>query len=189
MSTNPFMPRPIPVQYPNQYKGMEVELLKQRLAIHAGHWYAVDTDMNLHPIRPDLAVCEIDSSTVSDLPDGKLGKYIDAAGDTINQIRKAKVPVPFIHRGYEYLDIDFDSEKLHKVFQRREKYGACSFHDWAIKKIASNPTMETFGHSLEALGSAKRAFAHWIEAGKKEECRKFAEEARVPFNWEGVAHI
>lgn len=189
MSTNPFMPRPIPVQYPNQYKGMEVEILKQRLAIHDGHWYVVDIDMNLHPIRPDLVVYEIDSSTVNDLPEGKLGDFIDSTDDVIRQVRKTKVPVPFIHRSDEYLDIDFDSEKHRKVFQRRKKYGACHFHDWVIKKIASHPTMGTFSHSLEALGSAKRTFAHWIEAGKEEECRKFAEEAGVPFDWEGVAHI
>ena len=70
-----------------------------------------------------------------------------------------------------------------------KKYGAVNFQEWALKKIAGNPTMEMFGYSLEALGSAKRTFAHWIEAGKEEECRKFAEEAGVPFDWVGVAHI
>lgn len=186
---NPFMPRPIPVRFPLQYKGMEVELLKQRLAIHDEHWYAVDIDMTLHPIRPDLTVCEIDVRTLNNLLEGKLGEYIGTVGDTVTQVRKANVPIPFIHRKYEYLDIDSDPHKHYNTFQRREKYGAVNFQEWTLKKIAGNPTMEMFGYSLEALGSAKRTFAHWIEAGKEEECRKFAQEARVPFDWVGVAHI
>lgn len=185
MSNNPFMPRPIPVQYPNQYKGMEVALLKNNLAIHDGHWYSVDADMNLYPIRPDADVHEVE--IIAKESEGKLYEFIDAAGDSVNQVRKTKVPVPFMigFSGCGYADID----KHYRTLQRLKKYGTYKFHEWAIKKIADNPTMETFGHSLEALGSAERTFAHWIEAGKEEEYRKFAEEAKVPFNWVGIAHI
>ncbi|ANW25915.1 hypothetical protein BA953_17140 [Vibrio coralliilyticus] len=164
---NPLLPRPIPVQYPAQYAGMEKELLERKLVIHDGHWYQAkpkeDGGYDAVPISPESQIMEFEARR---------------EGSSL----KLVTPLPVHISSWAGIRHNLRSDKYYMMFIWAQKYNF-SIDGFVVTHINSEPTVETFGHSLQALQSYERARAHWVEAGKEKEFLKFAEEKCIPDNW------
>ena len=180
---NPFMPRPLPVQYPEQYIGLEDELLKRHLTIINKNWYVVDSELNASPIHPSVFVHEVKASDVKERISGKLVEYLESKSGP-KGIPKQTPPLPVLMKW----DMDNCDDHYH-LLKRAQKYPHMPpnyLDTWLIKEIAKAPTYEVFGHSLQVLGSTDRTRIHWIEANKEELFRKFLVRAGVPKNWKEI---
>ncbi|MFC3151511.1 hypothetical protein ACFOEK_10780 [Litoribrevibacter euphylliae] len=170
---------------------MNAQLLKNSLTIADGVWYQVNDNMDARPVDGRyFEVVEISSELVEGDISGKRGEIVeDLLGDTIDQVKKGKVAIPYVRQHLHMSCLNGCNEHfelLHTLKRRKKEWPHLPpeyFNENAIRIITETPTLETLGHSLEAMASASRCYVHWFEAGKKEEFLEFAKEAGVPEGW------
>ncbi|NOJ26329.1 hypothetical protein [Vibrio coralliilyticus] len=165
---NPLLPRPIPVQYPAQYAGMEEELLERKLVIHDGHWYQAqpkeDGGYDAVLFHPKVHVMEFETKR---------------EGSSL----KLATPLPVPVSSMAGIQCNLDPDQHFKLLRSTQRY-EFDIDGFAVMLIEESPNLEMFGHSLQALQSYERARAHWVEAGKEKEFLKFAEKKHIPENWD-----
>ncbi|MGR5297547.1 hypothetical protein ACPV5U_18505 [Vibrio mediterranei] len=165
--TNPLLPRPIKIKFPDQYNGMEEELLHKRgLIIHNGNWYCAKLTSNGYdamPFPPDTQVIEY--------PQRKQGNSL-----------KLMTPLPVPMRLFNMSDCAYQHDVHFRALCQKRKYGKI-LDQYTVKQIMKEPTLQMFGHTLQATGNYADSKIYWIEANVEEIFLDFAKRFSIPETW------